>query len=60
MEGQTIITWNVANWITVVLMAVLGFAVIGLVANSMNKMSAGNALINLASCPVGRIGRLFF
>jgi hypothetical protein len=60
MDGPTILTWNVPNWITVVLMAVLGFAAIGLVANSVNKMSANNAVINLASCPVGRIGRLFF
>lgn len=43
MEGSTILTWNVPNWITVVLMAVLGFAAIGLVANSVNKMSAKNA-----------------
>lgn len=43
MEGQTILTWNVPNWITVVLMAVLGFAVIGLAANSIAKMRANNA-----------------
>lgn len=42
MNGETILTWNVTNWITVVLMAVLGFAAIGLVANSVNKMSAKN------------------
>jgi hypothetical protein len=43
MDGPTILTWNVPNWITVVLMAVLGFAVIGLAANSINKMQAKNA-----------------
>jgi hypothetical protein len=43
MSSETILTWNVPNWITVVLMAVLGFAAIGLVANSMNKLSAKNA-----------------
>ena len=43
MDGPTIITWNVPNWITIVLMAVLGFAAIGLVANQINKMSANNA-----------------
>lgn len=43
MEGPTILTWNVANWITVVLMAVLGFAVIGLVANTGKKMSNADA-----------------
>lgn len=40
MNGETILTWNVANWITVVVMAILGFAAIGLVANSVNKMRA--------------------
>lgn len=43
MDGPTILTWNVPNWITVVLMAVLGFAVIGLAANQLNKMSNSNA-----------------
>lgn len=43
MDGPTILTWNVPNWITVVLMAVLGFAAIGLVANTVNKMQANNA-----------------
>jgi len=42
MDGPTILTWNVPNWITVVLMAVLGFAVIGLAANQLNKMGSGN------------------
>jgi len=42
MDGETILTWNVANWITVVIMAVLGFAAIGLVANSVNRMSTKN------------------
>jgi len=43
MDGPTILTWNVPNWITVVLMAVLGFAAIGLVTNSINRMKANNA-----------------
>lgn len=42
MDGETILSWNVANWITVVLMAILGFAVIGLAANSIKKMQAQN------------------
>lgn len=42
MDGPTILTWNVPNWITVVLMAVLGFAVIGLIANQVNKMGNKN------------------
>lgn len=40
MDGETILSWNVANWITVVLMAIVGFAVIGLAANSLNRMQA--------------------
>lgn len=43
MDGPTILTWNVPNWITVVLMAILGFAAIGLVANTVNKMSNKDA-----------------
>jgi len=27
--NENIITWNVANWITVVLMAAIGFALLG-------------------------------
>lgn len=29
MAEQTIISWNATNWITIVLMAALGFFVIG-------------------------------
>lgn len=46
MNGETILSWNVANWITVVIMAVLGFAVIGLVANSATKMRNKDAASN--------------
>lgn len=43
MNSETILTWNVTNWITVVVMAILGFAVIGLVANQVNRLSAKDA-----------------
>lgn len=43
MDGETILTWNVPNWITVVLMAVLGFVVVGLIANQINKLGTKNA-----------------
>ena len=43
---KVILTWNVANWITVVLMAVLGFAAIGLVANTLNKKTSSNNASN--------------
>lgn len=36
--NETILTWNIPNWITVVLMAILGFAVIGLAANAISKV----------------------
>lgn len=32
MADETILSWTPANWITVVIMVVLGFAVIGMVA----------------------------
>lgn len=28
-DGGVILTWNVANWVTIVLMAGIGFAVLG-------------------------------
>lgn len=31
--SENIISWNVANWITVVLMAMLGYFILALVAN---------------------------
>lgn len=31
MAEETIISWNVANWVTIVLMAAIGFAVIAVV-----------------------------
>jgi hypothetical protein len=34
---ENIITWNVPNWVTVVLMATLGFGIISVVASFMRK-----------------------
>lgn len=39
--NETIISWNVPNWITIVLMAVLGFAVLGVASNVVMKMKGG-------------------
>jgi len=39
--NETIITWNVPNWITVVLMAFLGFAFLGMIGKAVVKMKAG-------------------
>jgi len=41
MAEETILSWTPANWITVILMVVLGFAVIGMVAKIwQQKMAA--------------------
>lgn len=36
----TIITWNFTNWITIVLMALVGFLVFGFVVGSTKKFVA--------------------
>jgi hypothetical protein len=42
---RTIISWNLPNWITVVIMAALGYAVLGGVAQLVkrNNSSSGQA-----------------
>ena len=37
---ETILDWTVPNWITVILMVVLGYAVLGLLAGGAKKMMA--------------------
>lgn len=39
----TYISWNVTNWITIVLMALLGFAVLGYVTQLYKKMKTNEA-----------------
>lgn len=34
---ETILTWNITNWITVVIMAALGFMLLALVAQLFHK-----------------------
>jgi hypothetical protein len=41
MAEETIITWNPANWITVVLMATLFFVVMGAVVKIYQQKTAG-------------------
>lgn len=41
--GDTIITWNVTNWITITLMAVIGFMVVGAVGGAINKYRGSDA-----------------
>ena len=41
--NETIISWNVGNWITVCLMAFLGFAIVGLITTTVKSArGAGN------------------
>lgn len=40
--SETILSWNVPNWITVVLMALVGFAIVGFVARAVGNMEAKN------------------
>lgn len=44
--NETIISWNVPNWITIVLMAVLGFAIIGAGTNMFMRMKGGTDATN--------------
>jgi hypothetical protein len=40
MAEQTIISWNPANWITVVLMVALGFTIVGAFARIVQQRKA--------------------
>lgn len=42
MDGETILTWNATNWITVILMAILGFAVLSIVGQIWQKRNSQN------------------
>lgn len=37
---ETIISWNVENWLTVVLMAMVGFFVLGLATQGIRRLTA--------------------
>lgn len=37
--SESIITWNVPNWLTIVLMAFVGFAVFGVAINAAKRMN---------------------
>lgn len=43
MADETIITWNVANWITIVLMVAIGFTVLGFIAKYVRNRSTATA-----------------
>lgn len=42
MDNETVLTWTVTNWITVILMVIVGFAVIGFAGKSLSKLRANS------------------
>lgn len=49
MASENIITWNVSNWITVVLMVVLGFMALALLAQlAHNAAGTGSGPLTAA------------
>jgi hypothetical protein len=43
MAEETIITWNVTNWITVILMAAIGFVLLGFLQKVASKKLGSDA-----------------
>lgn len=43
MDGETILSWTPANWITVLLMVFLGFTILGFSAKVWQNYSAKKA-----------------
>jgi hypothetical protein len=43
MKDPVIITWNVTNWITIFLMAALGYALIAFVSSWYKNQSGGSS-----------------
>lgn len=39
MAEEAILTWNFANWVTILLMVILGFAILGLGAKLIKSRS---------------------
>ena len=39
---ETVLTWNVANWITVLIMVALGFAVLSLIGAFLKRNKGGD------------------
>jgi hypothetical protein len=44
--GENIITWNFTNWITIVLMATLGFVILGVASQAFHKSTGGQYAAN--------------
>lgn len=43
MDERVIVQWTVTNWITIFLMATLGFVLLGFVAQAAHKMTGNTA-----------------
>jgi len=41
--NENIITWNATNWITIVLMAAIGFGILGVIQKFMQPQATQNA-----------------
>jgi hypothetical protein len=39
---RTLISWNLPNWITITIMAALGYAALGLIAQAVKRNGAGD------------------
>lgn len=48
-SGESIITWNVANWVTVILIAGIGFAILGFIQKAINKKGSQGSQGNTAN-----------
>jgi hypothetical protein len=40
MAEETIVSWNAANWITIILMVAIGFTVLGFIARMVQAKNA--------------------
>jgi hypothetical protein len=49
---ETILTWNITNWITVVIMAALGFLLLALIAQVFHNMRGTGSTGIAAAAPV--------
>jgi len=58
---RTLISWNIANWLTVVIMAALGYAALGLIAQLIERkllsVLSGSALLESMASEVLDSGR---
>jgi hypothetical protein len=43
MAEETILSWNAANWVTILLMVFLGFAILGMVAKMIAQRNGAAA-----------------